>query len=599
MKSIASKLLSTLVLLFFTVSAASAQAPPGWGWVNKVGTYVPNSMSPNAVAGLGRDAAGNLYLLGTYVGTPLLGGMATTNAGETDMFLAKYSPAGALLWLRLLQSADVDQATALTVEPSGRCTLAGFFGGGPTGDNLRFAGFGTVPGLGGPALLGLPRVGVRNEYGSIMFLATVDASGALLWADVVSPSYGTAITALHRDALGNCYASVATGLRNALVVNGQNYPPIGINDAVLIKYTAAGQPAWVRRVGVVGGSGYGGEVYTDAANAVYWMVGHSGTITIDQVTVGVSSSTGAMSLVKLSAANRVRWIKNDLLRVGVNNVVSQLLGLDAATNALYLSCGSTGGAVAYTGSGSPVAVTPNAYTTCIARCDTAGQVQWVKPVSYATNVPGGLNGPRGASTRGFAVRGNGFTYVTSTVEYNATTFYGSARTYGLAEGGLPCVVHFNVSSNQAEWVRVGGTPSLLGQNPNSYPVAAAIDAADNVYVAGNFMGTAQFGTVTVASTSATQQEIFLAKLDQSVLTGTRAAAGQAWEVFPNPTTGAVQLTGLPAQARVRAYDAQGRAVRELTLTGAPATLAGLAPGLYLLQVSNTARPYRPQRLIVR
>ena len=53
---------------------------------------------------------------------------------------------------------------------------------------------------------------------------------------------------------------------------------------------------------------------------------------------------------------------------------------------------------------------------------------------------------------------------------------------------------------------------------------------------------------------------------------------------------------------MRVYDAQGRLVRTLLPTtgtaGAPRTLSGLAPGLYLLQVANTQEAYRSQRLVM-
>jgi len=582
-------------------SAVHAQSPPGWGWVNHLGTFVPNSTEGNGVAGLGRDAAGNLYLLGNYVGTPVLSGTPTTTLGETEVFLAKYNPAGALLWLRTLQSPGFDVATALTVESNGRCTVAGLFGAGPTGGNLVFTGFATPSTLAGPAVFGLPTT--PFGYGAIPFVAAIDATGGLLWSDIPSPTYEIVIKSLQRDGVGNCYISANAYPQSVLITNGQSYPPVGSYDAVLIKYNVTGQVIGTRRVGVVGGSAYSGEIQTDNANAVYWLVGHSGTITIDQVTAGVTSTTGANSLVKISANNRVRWIKNDLLRVGNNNVVSQLVGLDVNANALYLSCGSTGGAVSFMGSGSPVAVAANAFTTCVARCDTAGQIQWVKPVSYSTNVSGGLPGPRGAGIRGFAVRGNGFTMATSTVSYNQTTFYGSSRTYGLAEGGMPCVLHFNTTTNLVDWVRTGGTPTLLGQNSRSEIKNVTIDDLDNVFVAGTFQGVARFGSTTLSSATSIEPEIFLAKLDQSIISAARpAAAGQAWSVYPNPAAGTAQLAGLPPQAHVRVYDAQGRLVRTLLPTtsnaNAPRTLSGLAPGLYLLQVANTLEPYRSQRLVM-
>ena len=594
--------LKSLILVLANLLAASAtlaQSPPGWGWVKQMGTFVGGTTAANSAAGLGRDAAGNLYLLGTYVGAPVLSGVPTTSQGASDIFLAKYAPTGTLLWLRTIQSSGGDVASALTVEPGGRCTLTGAYGSG-SGGNLAFSGLSSPTVLPGPAQLGL----AANPfgYGAIPFVAAIDAGGTLLWADNPSAAYGVVLTAIHRDNSGNCYVSGRETSQSSLLFNGQGYPPVGSNDALLVKYTAAGQPAWLRRVGVVGGSSYNGDVYTDNANAVYWLVGHSGNLTIDQVTVGVASGTGTNSLVKLSANNTVRWIKNDLLRVGVNNAVGGLLHFDAATNALYLSGYSSGGAVAYSGSGSPVAVPANAYTQCVARCDTAGQVLWVKPVVSATNVPGNSwQGGVGAAIKGFAVRGNGFTLVTSTARSGATTFAGSSRTFGVAEGGLTSVVHFNAATFQAEWIRVGGVPATV-QEPGSHVTATAIDPADNVYVAGTFSGTAQFGATTM-SAPLSQPEIFLAKLDQSLVTGAKGSTTSLpWSVYPNPTTGTVQLTGLPATAQVRVYDGLGRLVRELPAAARQeqgfCTLQGLGPGLYLLQVTDTPEPYRIQRLMV-
>ena len=185
--------LRVLLVIVITAVTAAAQAPPGWGWVNKLGTYVPNTTNANGVAGLGRDAVGNLYLLGTYVGAPLLSGTPTTSQGGADIFLAKYAPTGALLWLRTMQSTGDDKAQALVVEPSGRCTVAGYYGG-PTGGNLAFGDFNSTIMLPGPAVLNLAAPG--GYYGSLTFVAAIDANGALLWADTPSPAYGGAERAI-------------------------------------------------------------------------------------------------------------------------------------------------------------------------------------------------------------------------------------------------------------------------------------------------------------------------------------------------------------------------------------------------------------------
>ena len=238
---------------------------------------MPNTTSANNVAGLGRDAAGNLYLLGTYVETPVLSGVPTTSQGDDDIFLAKYSPAGTLLWLHTLQSSGSDRASVLYVEPSGRCTLAGSYGG-RTGGNLFFGNFNSTTTLPGAAVFGLATTG--GYYGELPFVAAVDATGALLWADNTSPTYGLTFNALHRDSGGNCYVSANTRPQSLLTVNGQNYPAIGTYDAVLIKYSILGQATWARRVGASGGFTESESVKTDAAAAVYWTINNNRNVVI-------------------------------------------------------------------------------------------------------------------------------------------------------------------------------------------------------------------------------------------------------------------------------------------------------------------------------
>ena len=585
------------------IPAVQAQAPPGWGWVNKLGTFVPNATQANSVAGLGRDAAGNLYLLGNYVGTPVLSGEPTTNLGSSEIFLAKYNPAGTLLWLRMLQSTGDDGAAALMVEPSGRCTVTGAFGG-RTGDNLSFTGFGgTPPGLPGPSLLGLAAPG--GNYGSLSFIATVDANGALLWADSPSSTYGLSVSSICRDASGNSYISANTSPQSVLTINSQSYPAIGTGDAVLIKYNTSGQIEWARRVGAVGGFTYSGPVKTDAANAVYWTVNHNRTLQLDGRTVPFVTpanpvTQGSNTLVKISPNNVIKWTKGSILKSGNNNALGNVLAIDQNQNAIYLSGGSYGGTVADQTNTLTLPIPAGSFGTCIAKCDTSGTVQWVRPFAYASTVPNGATWAA-VGIINFFPDASGYTALTNTA-YAAQTVFPPNNTLDFSRNGLPCVVRYTYSTNQFDWIRTGGLAgNFNGSSLGSSAIGAAIDTNGNVFVAGNFTGVAQFGTTTIASTNNSQQEIFFAKLDQSVLTTTRAGANaQPWTVFPNPTTGTVQLTGLPAQAQVRVYDALGRLVRELPAasSNAPRTLSGLTSGLYLLHVTHTSEVYQNQRLVV-
>ena len=70
--------------------------------LNSAGGLVSSNLvcpAPSTVAA-GRDAAGNLYFTGTYSGTQSFGGMSlTNNSGNPFAFTAKYTSAGALVWV--------------------------------------------------------------------------------------------------------------------------------------------------------------------------------------------------------------------------------------------------------------------------------------------------------------------------------------------------------------------------------------------------------------------------------------------------------------------------------------------------------------------
>jgi sarcosine oxidase gamma subunit len=74
----------------------------------------------------------------------------------------------------------------------------------------------------------------------------------------------------------------------------------------------------------------------------------------------------------------------------------------------------------------------------------------------------------------------------------------------------------------------------------------------------------------------------------SPLATSRAAAGAALVVVPNPATGRVQLTLPPTAPSAELLDALGRLVRTVPATAGVATLdvAGLAPGLYLVRAAG-------------
>ena len=587
-----------MTLLAWLPLSVTAQAP-GWGWVKLPSDNAYSAFGENSTAGVGRDDAGNVYLAGGYKGTPTFGTTPATNLGGSEAYLAKYTAAGNLLWMKALHGTAADAVTKIAVLPNGRCLLSGYFGTGPTGGNLSFAEFGSSLVLPGPQQLGLLAspsgpTGQPSYYG-MPFLMAVEPDGTLGWA--ISPSLTNDVDSqeLAYDAQGNSYLAATS--KYGLKINGTVYPAIGSRDAVLLKYSASGQMQWVRQVGTATRTAGSNKVKIDSSGNVYWMISHEAGFTLGPLTVPYG---GGSTLIKLSPTNQVRWAKNSLVLLNGQPVYLEMPGFDQ-TGALYLSFISPGSTtLTFDGPGSPLTAPGNSqaatYTSYVVKCDTAAQISWVKPLNGAISPLGTYPGL--GRVQYLFPSASGFTAVTYTVENGQSTFIGSPITYSAADGGLVCVLRYNSNTDQVEWVRTGGTSyGVISNNSRAGTNAkgAVQDLTGNVYVAGEYYGPAQFGANTLGLTNG-QYNTYLAKLDQTVLAAKAATAGKAWRVYPNPATSAVQFDGLPAHTTVRVLDALGRQVRitqALTLG-----LSGLAPGLYLLQATNTAELYQPQRLLV-
>jgi PKD repeat protein len=94
--------------------------------------------------GLATDASGNVYLVGSFRGSASFGGPTLqSNAGSTDVFLAKYGSTGSHQWSRRVGGSQDDEGLAVTVDAAGEPTITGFHrgmdaGGGPlTSQGLR------------------------------------------------------------------------------------------------------------------------------------------------------------------------------------------------------------------------------------------------------------------------------------------------------------------------------------------------------------------------------------------------------------------------------------------------------------------------------
>lgn len=110
---------------------------------------------------LSTDVSGNIYLSGYFTQPSNFGTIRLTSAGQADLFLAKYDPAGNVLWAKRAGGDGDDRAVALKTDASGNSYVTGFY----TNDSISF----------GSILI--PDEAVDNS-----FVAKYDTDGNVVWA---------------------------------------------------------------------------------------------------------------------------------------------------------------------------------------------------------------------------------------------------------------------------------------------------------------------------------------------------------------------------------------------------------------------------------
>jgi hypothetical protein len=185
---------------------------------------------PEEATGMGVDAAGNVYVMGTFYGTADFGGAQLTTAGLADVFVAAYaSNDGSLLWARRFGDAATDIGSDLFV--SG-------------GDLIVAANFQQTISFGGETLVSAGSYDV-----ALARLSTQD--GSHRW----SARFG-------REA-GDQVSGVAVGAQNRLYACGYFDLQTDAGSGVLVSsgntdsYVAAfdagdGRPLWSRKIGGTG-----------------------------------------------------------------------------------------------------------------------------------------------------------------------------------------------------------------------------------------------------------------------------------------------------------------------------------------------------------
>ena len=122
------KKLILLVIVFFQIGKSTAQ--PGYNNAFGLSSPSTDNIGTQNTGGysIARDAQGNVYITGGFLGTINFNPTGTANltsAGNTDFFIAKYSSTGIYQWAFALGSTAADYTSKIIVDLKGNIYVAG------------------------------------------------------------------------------------------------------------------------------------------------------------------------------------------------------------------------------------------------------------------------------------------------------------------------------------------------------------------------------------------------------------------------------------------------------------------------------------------
>ncbi|HET6224889.1 MAG TPA: SBBP repeat-containing protein [Bacteroidia bacterium] len=185
------------------------------------------------------DKEGNAYITGNYIESIVFGTDTLLGKGGKDLFIAKIDANGNPVWSRSVGDTGIEDSRTITINETGTSIYV-------AGSYQKTAVFGSFV--------------LTNYGGGDIFIAKYDINGQCLWATHAGSNQMEFADAVDLDKLGNLY--VVGNYYNILNFGTPAnpvtlpYPSTG-QDIFLAKYDTLGKIKWVKPVGYGRGLNFG------------------------------------------------------------------------------------------------------------------------------------------------------------------------------------------------------------------------------------------------------------------------------------------------------------------------------------------------------
>lgn len=504
------------------------------------------------------NAAGEVYVAGSFSGTLTLGATTLTATGDLDAFVAKWSPAtSSYTWALRAGGPDADAAYSLAVQGSSVYLTGSYGAAGATFGPMALTSYGGLDMF----VARLSDAGTSASFGWVRH-----AGGA---TNDVGRSVAVLGTSVYVGGFYFLPNTTATATFGALSLTSQ-----GDVDGYVTKLVDTGAGTdFVWALPIQG-------TRADAVNSIaatatgLYAAGSFASSTLQLGSLQLTNPTGQDGYVaRLNDAGTTAsfaWVQ------GVAGTSSDYLYTVAASGSSVYVAGAFGSpSIAV---GSTTLTQTGIYTAFVAKLtdtNTAGTFQWARQLG---------NGQTASITKLLAQGTNVFV----AGSFSSPTLVVGGTTLALAGSydGFVARLTDGTSGPAFAWALSAGGPGY------DIADALALSPTGALYVGGVLYRTATFGSLSTTGASSSGSGYLAALQDASLLAATPVSVGVSLRLYPNPSVGFALLQGAAPSTAVGIFDALGRRVATAAAdaSGTAVLPTGLAPGVYVVRAgASTVR----------
>ncbi|MCP4132457.1 MAG: hypothetical protein GY754_15905 [bacterium] len=276
------------------------------------GTQILGSTETDMAAAIVTDSMGSLYITGTTYGS--LDG--NIDAGQGDVFLAKYNSAGEKQWTHQSGTAECDTAYAAAIDNSGSIYITGSTRGN----------FGDA----------------AHAGDEDMFLAKYSPDGTREWSRQLGSSARDRASGVAADSSGNIYVTGHT-LGNLDGIQNTNSL-----DIFLVKYNSTGTKLWTK---LISSMSISSKIVIDSLDNIY-----------------IADGYYSLSLTKFNSDGEMQWTQESDTGAATIDLVSGMV-IDSSGN-IYFTGFTNGVLDGNTNAGN--------YDIFLAKYNSDGEKQWTR-----------------------------------------------------------------------------------------------------------------------------------------------------------------------------------------------------------------------------